>query len=92
MMVGQKKHGKNLRMNISARKIRELNQISVYEEILKNYGYGYLSFLATDNPPEMWSAEDKRFFDMVNEIETEMKKEIINHLSVKKSYRPRISK
>jgi len=79
-------------MNISAKKIRELNEMSVYEEILKNYGYGYLSFLATDNPPEMWSEEDKRFFDVVNEIEAKMREKIINHLSAKKSYRPRMFK
>lgn len=72
-------------MGLSKKKIKEINQISVYEEILRYYGYDYLSFIATDNPPDMWNDEDKRFFDMVNEIESKMKEKIINLLSSNES-------
>jgi hypothetical protein len=68
-------------MKLSKKKIAEINMISVYEELLQNCSiFNHMNF---DDPPDMWSNEQKGMFDLLTEIERKLKDQIINIIEQK---------
>lgn len=66
---------------ISKKKLKEIDHTSVYDEILRDFSYKF-----TDDPPDMWTDQERSLFDMVVETETTLKKkiiEIINRKNIK---------
>ena len=67
-------------MNISKKKLKQIDSFSCYDEILRKYGYTF-----TDFPPnERWDKQHKELFDMLTEVEDRTKNEIKNIISNKK--------
>jgi hypothetical protein len=66
-------------MKINKKLLSDINLTSVYVEVLSQYGYQSIC----DNPPDMWNDEEKRLFDIVTEIESKLKEEIIKKIQNK---------
>jgi hypothetical protein len=63
-------------MYLGKKKIKELNRISVHDKVLKDYGFNF-----HDNNPELWTNEDKIFYDVIVNIEMKMIEEMNNIIS-----------
>lgn len=66
-------------MKLSKKTIREINLISVFDKILRERFESSNGFFL-DNAPDMWEDEEKEAFDMVTEVEYQLKSAILNIL------------
>ena len=64
-------------MRLSKKALSKISLLSVYEPILEQLGFDY----DFDSPPDMWSESQTKIFDLVTQIEENLKKEIINTLT-----------
>ncbi len=67
---------------IPQKTIKKIDQISFVNDILKEserYHIGGVHW--TETPPEMWDKDAKAQWDMMNELEMRLKREILNLLT-----------
>jgi hypothetical protein len=69
---------------ISKKVIQQIHFASVAEEVLREHctPIPHIGFFA-DNPPEMWSEEEKVIFDIATQVEDDLKARILEILGVK---------
>ncbi len=69
-------------MSISKKKLKEINGISVMDEVLRthvepSYLSGGRKHHFMDDPPDQWNKSDHQFFDIAVEVEMRVKREIM---------------
>lgn len=63
-------------MKVSKKRLAQIRLASVYEPLLNECkSFCHLKF---DDPPDMWSTEQKDMFDLLTGIEDKLKEEIID--------------
>lgn len=64
---------------ISKKKLKQISQISFMADVIKQYSsVSDRDFL--DLAPDFWLPEETRIFDMLNELETKIKNEVLEIL------------
>lgn len=69
-------------MKISKKKQQEINRIDFIEEVLKR-NYDYPDFI--NDPPDMWSKEEAKIFDMLAEMQHLVKEKTIEIITKNKN-------
>lgn len=70
-------------MNISNKKKKQIQFLSVWDEVLKEYGHEITNarysgnYFWEYNPPEEWSDEETELFECVTRIEDLLKEKIL---------------
>lgn len=67
---------------ISKKIVRQINLTSVFEKTLRERFESTLIGFFLDSPPEMWNDEQRQAFDMVTQVEDELKAAILEVLGV----------
>ena len=57
---------------VGKRKISKINYVSFIFDILSEYGYQF-----QEDPPDLWSDEEKKLFDMLSNMEDRLKEALI---------------
>jgi hypothetical protein len=54
-------------MYLSKKKLKQLNEASIYDEVLRDYGFNFHN----DNP-QLWTNEERLIFDIASNIEVKL--------------------
>jgi len=63
-------------MKLSKKRLAELRSVSVFEDVLKYYGYTFFE----NGAPDTWSRDDTKLYDMLVEVESGMTKAFLKTL------------